>query len=339
MKSHHDEKYPKYLQVFIIPVNSPAIERKFSQSRTTKKTCSSTQIIERDGAGAATRGPGCDHRSRWVPAKSARKHDSSAHSNLGISGLAALKECLAAGFDAQVFETRDRIGGAWAYQECSSPGEDVHSSIYEGTMLNSCRDTSSFTDFPLDPARYGDYFSHRLMVRYLEEYVDHFGLRDHIQLRTRILECSPLGDRGQAGWRVKLARERDERAEEEEKEEELLFTAVMVCTGHLSTPMTPEFEGRDKFTGEFFHSHFYRHPGPFRGKKVAIIGLGSSAVDIACEIAPHAKEVHVITRRGGWILPRYVLGKPTEAWDSKFIRPFPFPLGFCLLNLYHLAKF
>jgi dimethylaniline monooxygenase (N-oxide forming) len=90
----------------------------------------------------------------------------------------------------------------------------------------------------------------------------------------------------------------------------------LTCVGHLSTPYIPDFRGRESFKGKFMHSHYYRKPLEFAGKKVAIIGLGSSAVDIACEIGPLAEQCHVITRRGGWVIPRFILGRPTEAWDS-----------------------
>ncbi|KAK3934598.1 flavin monooxygenase-like protein [Diplogelasinospora grovesii] len=227
----------------------------------------------------------------------------------GISGLAAVKECVAAGFEVEAFDSRDEIGGAWAYQHCTpdaTPSE-VWSSMYQGTMLNSCRDTSSFSDFPLDPARYSDYFKHPLMLQYLNEYADHFDLRKHVRLRTKVLECTARGD---GSWTVRIQ-------EDGGRVQDKVFNAVFACTGHLSTPMVPEFKGRETFKGQFFHSHCYRTPGPFEGKRVAIIGFGSSAVDIACEIAPQAKELHMVTRRGGWVLPRYVLGKPTEAWDNR----------------------
>lgn len=190
----------------------------------------------------------------------------------------------------------------------SDPAGSVQSSIYDGVVLNSCRDTSALTDFPLDPSRYGDYFGHKQQLQYMNEYAQHFGLKKHIRLSTRVLSSEPRED---GSWAV--------RVQEEGKDsvEELTFDAVFVCVGHLSTPSIPEFKGRDAFRGQFLHSHYYRRPGPFDRKKVAIIGLGSSAVDIACEIAPGAEEVHVITRRGGWVLPRYVLGKPVEAFDSE----------------------
>ncbi|KAH8896448.1 FAD/NAD(P)-binding domain-containing protein [Thozetella sp. PMI_491] len=227
----------------------------------------------------------------------------------GFAGLAAVKQCLDADLEVEAFEALGHIGGQWAYQDCAldSDASAVWSSIYAGTLLNSCRDTTSFTDFPLDPARYGDYFNHRLYLRYLCEYASHFDLEKHVRLRTKVLRCVPHDD---GKWTVRIQGP-------EGAPEEKTFDAVFACTGHLSTPVVPEFPGRDSFRGQSFHSHFYRTPGPFEGKRVAIIGLGSSAVDIACEIGPHAKEVSLVTRRGGWILPRYVLGKPLEAWDSR----------------------
>ncbi|CAN8105720.1 unnamed protein product [Discula destructiva] len=253
----------------------------------------------------------------------------------GLSGLVTLKECLSEGFEAHCFESRPEIGGQWAQQPDVQPSASaaaVQSSMYDGAVLNSCRDTSAVPDFPLDPERYGDYFGHRLQLRYLREYAEHFGLLEHIRLGTRVVSCEPVGGggggdggegeeeeeeeeeeekRGSSGWTVKV------RGKDQTGEEETVYDAVFVCVGHLSSPATPDWPGRDAYKGEFLHSHFYRRPGPFDRKKVALVGFGSSAVDIACELAAGADEVHVISRRGGWVLPRYVLGKPTEAWDNR----------------------
>ncbi|KAG8168626.1 hypothetical protein KVR01_001375 [Diaporthe batatas] len=229
----------------------------------------------------------------------------------GLSGLATLKECLSEGFEAVCFEARPEIGGQWAHQPDVSPSDpagSVQSSIYDGVVLNSCRDTSALTDFPLDPSRYGDYFGHRQQLQYMNEYAEHYGLRKHIRLSTRVVG---LEQRENGSWTARV----QEGGRDDVKE--YTFDAVFVCAGHLSKPSVPEFRGRDAFRGDFMHSHFYRRPGPFDRKKVVLVGFGSSAVDIACEIAPGAEEVHVVTRRGGWVLPRYVLGKPTEAFDNR----------------------
>ena len=207
-----------------------------------------------------------------------------------------------------LFEARPEIGGQWAYQP---EPNGAQSPMYDGVILNSCRDTSSFSDFPLDPARYANFFGHRLMLQYLHEYCDHFGLKKYMRLKTPVHECKPVNDtNGADGWLLKVQ-------EEGQEVEEMCFGSVFACTGHNSTPIIPDFKGRNTFRGQFLHSQAYRTPGAFEGKRVAIIGIGSSGVDISSEIAAHAKELHVVTRRGAWIIPRYVLGKPTEAWDNR----------------------
>lgn len=226
----------------------------------------------------------------------------------GLGGLASLKECLAEGFEAEILEVRPEIGGQWAYQPVPQDGSEVYSTMYDGVILNSCRDTSSFSDFPLDPAQYGDYFSHRQMLRYLHDYADHFGLMKHVHLQTKVTECRPNDDKT---WTLKF--EKDGKPVEEKT-----YDAVFAATGNHSDPSIPDFAGREEYKGRFMHSKFYRTPGAFEGKRVAVIGLGSGAVDIASELSIGCKEVHVVTRRGGWILPRYVLGKPIEAWDGEF---------------------
>jgi dimethylaniline monooxygenase (N-oxide forming) len=140
----------------------------------------------------------------------------------------------------------------------------------------------------------------------------HFDLVRHVRFNTRVLECLPL-DGGR--WKV--------RTQESGKEvEEAEFEAVVAATGHLSSPFTPDFKGQDAFTGQFIHSHTYRTPAFSEGKRVAIIGIGSSAVDIAAEMCPQTTELYVVTRRGAWIIPRFVLGTPAETWDSEWT-----PLG------------
>ncbi|KAF2092607.1 flavin-containing monooxygenase [Rhizodiscina lignyota] len=224
----------------------------------------------------------------------------------GLSGLSSIKECLTAGFEVEAFEALPHIGGQWAYCDPDPETGEVYSSIYQGVLLNSCRDSSTFSDFPLDPARYPVYFNHKLFLQYIHEFADFWDLKRHIQLNTKVLKCEQLED---GRWKV-------QRQTKGEEPVENIYDALFACNGRNTYAYTPHFPGKDTFEGQWLHSHYYRTPGPFTGKRVTIIGLGSSAVDIACELAPHA-EVHLITRRGGWIIPRFALGKPVEAYDSR----------------------
>ncbi|KAK1589869.1 flavin monooxygenase-like protein [Colletotrichum navitas] len=227
----------------------------------------------------------------------------------GPSGLAAIKECLAAGLTVQCFERAHALGGQWLYEP--APTADTHSSVYAGVILNSSRAISGFSDFPIDPARYPIYYSHRLHLRYLNEYAAHFGLEKHVRFNTSVVGCVQRPD---GGWEVRV---RSGSSGGDDGEEVLTFDAVVSGNGPSSKPVVPEYEGRERFKGEVLHSHYYRIPSAFEGKKVVVVGLGSSAVDIACEVAPLAKELTIVNRRGGWVLPRFLFGKPPEAWDSR----------------------
>ncbi|KAK8104795.1 Flavin-binding monooxygenase-like family protein [Apiospora kogelbergensis] len=249
----------------------------------------------------------------------------------GLSGLVACKECLAEGAEdggveiaVDVFESRAEIGGQWAYQAEPDPATgELHSSIYDGVVLNSCRDTTGFSDFPVDPARYGDYFTHWQMHQYLLEYADHFNLLPHIRLSTKVLGCVPNGAGNDGGkeedheqstttWTVTF------QGPDDKQPQERTYDAVISAIGYNTIPLVPDFKGlKENFRGEFLHGHYYRRPGRFEGQRVAIIGAGSSALDMACELAPGCREVHLVTRRGTWVIPRYVLGKPVEAWDNR----------------------
>ncbi|KAJ2898160.1 putative dimethylaniline monooxygenase [Zalerion maritima] len=265
----------------------------------------------------------------------------------GPTGLAALKECLAEGHTAVAFEGRPEIGGQWAYQPIppsnpspsSSPNAsskfplypDVWSSMYDSAELNSCRDTTSFGDFPIDPARYEQYFGHAKMLQYLKEYAEHFDLMPCIRLSTCVVEVEFEAAEGdatsKAGGPTAVVRTQKVGSSTTSSDvEEEKFDAVLVCTGHLTKPVTPDFEGRDKYEGGLGHSHYYRSPETYKGKKTVLIGQGSSAIDIATELTVHAKEVHMVTRRGGWVIPKWVLGKPAEAWDNRVTQLW-IPLG------------
>lgn len=91
-------------------------------------------------------------------------------------------------------------------------------------------------------------------------------------------------DNGQ--WNVTVADARTKR------QETGTYDAVMVCNGHYRDPFTPRIEGQERFKGRQWHSHDYRSPEEFQGKKVLVLGAGPSGRDIAVQIATVAKKVH-----------------------------------------------
>ena len=130
-----------------------------------------------------------------------------------------------------------------------------------------------------------------------------------------------------------------------ESGEKRLYDVLCVASGHHWDARWPEPPIPGRFDGTQMHSHDYIDPAePFamRGKRVVIVGLGNSALDIACELGRKdvCEAVYLSTRRGYWVMPRYFGSRvldfavPHPAQDpSIFLRLVPRPLLFKLFEL------
>ncbi|XP_014665734.1 PREDICTED: senecionine N-oxygenase-like isoform X2 [Priapulus caudatus] len=125
--------------------------------------------------------------------------------------------------------------------------------------------------------------------KYLESYADHYHLRDRIHLKHIVTSVKRIdgGDAHRPRWllTIKNTTTGAERTGE--------FDAVFVCTGHYSTPYIPTIASIENFRGVVLHSHDYRHPEPYAGKSVTILGGGPSAFDLALDLGRHASNVIV----------------------------------------------
>jgi cation diffusion facilitator CzcD-associated flavoprotein CzcO len=93
------------------------------------------------------------------------------------------------------------------------------------------------------------------------------------------------------------------------------FDALLVCNGHHWDPSFPDFPG--SFDGPTIHSHHYidpTEPLALEGKRVLVVGIGNSAVDIVSELSRKgvAERVFISTRSGAWVIPKYILGRPAD---------------------------
>ena len=146
------------------------------------------------------------------------------------------------------------------------------------------------------------------MLAYLEAYADHFDVRRHVTFRTEVRSIAPASD---GTWAVTLP------------DGVRHYRAVIVANGHLWSPRLPTFPG--EFTGQQLHSHHYRTPTPFEGKDVLVVGIGNSAVDIAVDLCRQARNVTLSTRRGAWVVPKYLMGIPTDRWGAFIGRKLKLP--------------
>ena len=217
----------------------------------------------------------------------------------GCSGITAVKNCLQAGITNVVcYEKGDQIGGNWVYT-----AEPSHSSVCETTHIISSKRLSEYIDFPM-PEHYPDYPSHQQVLAYFESYVDHFGLAPYIQLNTAVKHVEKINEER---WRVSLSNGSVEE-----------FDYLMTANGHHSVPRYPEYEG--KFTGQWMHSHDYKNSKGFEGKRVLVIGAGNSGCDCAVETSRVAKHVSISMRRPYYIIPKFMMGRPTDTYNELLVK-------------------
>ena len=215
----------------------------------------------------------------------------------GVSGLAAGKALADWGIPYTCFEASDDVGGNWYF---GNPNR--RSSAYRSLHIDTSKRALSFRDFPL-AAHYPDFLHHSQILEYLRAYVDAFALRDAIRFQTTV-EQARRGPEG--GWSVLL----DDGAEE-------AFDALLVCNGHHWDPLYPDPPFPGRFGGPTIHSHHYvdpEEPLDLRGKRVLVVGIGNSAVDITSELSRKgvSEQVVLSTRSGAWVVPKYVLGRPVD---------------------------
>jgi cation diffusion facilitator CzcD-associated flavoprotein CzcO len=100
---------------------------------------------------------------------------------------------------------------------------------------------------------------------------------------------------------------------------------VLVANGHHWDPRWPEppFPGSEDFEGEQIHAHHYREPDVLRGKRVVVLGLGNSATDIAVESSRIAEKTFLSVRRGAYVLPKYLNGKPIDEVTTPLVSRLP----------------
>jgi thioredoxin reductase len=226
----------------------------------------------------------------------------------GSSGIAAAQVQHARGVTFDCFEVGSGVGGNWRYEN-----DNQMSSAYESLHINTSRQLMGYAAFPM-PDDLPDYPSHRQIAAYFDAYVDHFGFRDRIAFRTEVVKVEPVA----GGGHDVTVRGVDDGAAETRH-----YEHVVVANGHHWDPRWPEpgFAGAETFPGEQLHAHHYRTPGPLVGKRVLVLGIGNSACDIAVESSRVATSTDLAMRRGAHIVPKYLLGVPTDRLtDSPLAR-------------------
>lgn len=202
----------------------------------------------------------------------------------GIAGLAAARLLSKAGFDCEIFEARDRIGGVWT-AGYHTFGLQTPKSLYE------------IPDYPM-PDDYPRFPSGAQIQTYFENYAKDFGLIDKIRFGCTIKK---LEQHDAQSWHVFYSQHDSDTVYEQ------LFDFIIVATGLYSNSYMPQLPHQEGFGGEILHSSQYLSPDQVTGQNVVVVGFGKSALDIATDATQYANRVTLLFRNAHWPIPTDVL--------------------------------
>ncbi len=230
-----------------------------------------------------------------MPDTTATKHVDAVVIGAGFSGLYMLKKLRDdLGMTTQVYEAGDGVGGTWYWNRYPGARCDSESYVY----------CFSFDDDLLQEWNWsGKYPEQPEILRYLNHVADRFDLRSGIQFNTRVTAAHFNDDSGL--WEV-----------ETDQGDRVTAQYVITGIGCISTGQIPKIPGLESFEGEWHHTGAWPHDGvEFEGKRVAVIGTGSSGVQSIPVIARESKHLTVFQRT-----PQYTIPAQHGTVDQAFLK-------------------
>ncbi|GAA4743652.1 NAD(P)/FAD-dependent oxidoreductase [Nocardioides endophyticus] len=200
----------------------------------------------------------------------------------GISGLHQLWELRERGFDVRLLEAGSGLGGVWFWNRYPGARFDSESYTYGYFFSQEIVDEWSWTE---------EYASQPETEAYLNFVADRLDLRRHVQLNARVV--SAHWHEEETAWVVTL-----------ESGEVLRTRFLVTALGILSKPAFPKVPGLEDFQGEWHHTGLWPDRDvDVAGKRVAVIGTGSSGVQIIPLLAKEAESLTVFQRSPNWCTP------------------------------------
>jgi cation diffusion facilitator CzcD-associated flavoprotein CzcO len=197
----------------------------------------------------------------------------------GFAGIATAIRLEQAGIHSfTIFERASEIGGTWRDNTYPGAACDVPSHVY----------SLSFEQTPAWSRRFAESGE---IQRYLLGLVEKWQLRSHLRLDTEIVDARFDEEKGT--WALTTG-----------ADETFTARCVVSCVGGLVDPSLPDIKGIQSFTGEVFHTARWNHGYDLRGRRVAVIGTGASAVQVVPSIAREVEKLHVFQRSAAWVLPK-----------------------------------
>jgi cyclohexanone monooxygenase len=200
----------------------------------------------------------------------------------GFAGMYMLHRLREQGLTVRVFEAGDGVGGTWYWNRYPGARCDVESLEYQYGFSDEIQRGWTWTE---------RYAAQPEILRYQNYVADKLDLRRDIQFETRVTAANY--DERDALWVI-----------ETDRGERVRARFCVMATGCLSAARVPDFEGLDRFEGDWYHTGDWPHEGvDFTGKRVAVIGTGSSGIQSIPLIAEQADRLTVFQRTANFTLP------------------------------------
>lgn len=213
----------------------------------------------------------------------------------GFGGLGLAYHLRRAGIeDFAILERDSEVGGTWwanTYPGCQC---DIPSHLY------------SFSFAP-NPTWSRTYATQPEISRYLLDVAERFDLRRHVRLGCEVTGAAWDDDEGR--WRV------------ETSDGPLTADFVVAAPGPLSEPSVPAVDGLDDFAGDVFHTARWDHDVDLRGRRVAVVGTGASAIQAVPELQPIVERMTVFQRTPPWVTPHG--DRPITRLERRLYRRLP----------------
>ncbi len=202
----------------------------------------------------------------------------------GFGGLYLLHRLRSLGLSVQVFEAGDDVGGTWYWNRYPGARCDAASLEYSYQFDDQLQHEWQWSE---------KYATQPEILRYIQHVADRYDLRRDIRFNTRV--GGAHWDEAARRWRVST-----------DDGSTLNARFFVLAAGCLSATNLPKFEGLENYQGERYHTGRWPHGGvDFSGKRVGIIGTGSSAVQAVPLIAQEAAHLTVFQRTPNWCIPAH----------------------------------
>ena len=232
-----------------------------------------------------------ENQSRHDPARDAAPESMDAVIiGAGVAGLYQLHQLRQQGFKVRVYDTASDVGGTWYWNRYPGAKFDSEAYIYQYLFDEKLyKDWTWSQRFPPQPE----------IERWLQYVTDRLDLRRDIQFNTTITEAK--FDESSGRWRIRTS-----------QDEEIDSQFFITCGGMLSAPMEKIFAGQNTFEGPIFHTgRWPREALDLADKRVGVVGIGATGIQVIQTIASQVKHLKVFIRT-----PQYVLPMNNPAYDA-----------------------